>query len=121
MPRGLSLELDKAEFNRLDNATKARVRASLEAVKAIEEWTEGEVTVNFAPNAWIEDDQKGMNHLFFGSLSSEEDHLWLDDRKPAPLVAQMASELRRLAAHCEHLAERIECRAAEAEKTEAQP
>jgi hypothetical protein len=118
MAHGLLLELEKAEFDCLENAAKGRLRASLEAVELIEQRTGGEVILNFlaGPGLKIENDPDGNYHRFVGALSSEEDYLYMDDRKPEPLVDQMASELRRLAAHCERLAERIERYASESKK-----
>jgi hypothetical protein len=73
--------------------------------------TGGAVRIEFNPRAMLlHDDPASLGHVYMGHPPVEvrEDFLDLDDRKPEPLHAQLAAELRRAAAWYAGLAERVE-------------
>lgn len=83
---------------------------------ATAEWltqlTDGQVTIEYTPDATFEDDSTSTGHLFLGALSEHDEQVsvLLDDRAPEPLEAQLLAELRRLAGLYGELAAKVEAR-----------
>ena len=78
--------------------------------KRLEALTGGAARVLFAPNTLTDGDEGALGHLYSGSLDSDEDFLYLNDRGPESLEVQLVAELRRLGDHCHELANSAEAR-----------
>jgi hypothetical protein len=91
--------------NRITNSS---ICANRHRAKKIKRWTGRALTVAFMPEAMTGDDQESQNHLWCGTLTHDRELLWADDRKPESVSDQIARGLRRLAADCEWLAQKIE-------------
>jgi len=79
------------------------IAAQLQAI------TDGNVSVGFAPAAFLENDEDAKGHLYGAGLSDPDaEEITLDDRRPEPLRDQLAAELRRISQLYAELADRID-------------
>ena len=75
--------------------------------------TDGNLTVSFSHDEFLEDDDGASGHLWYAYLDSEIEYLYLDDRKPESMEAQLVAELRRLADLCREMADGAEAKIGE--------
>ncbi len=99
----------------MGSATQARARKALHsAAFNMGRLDTGGLRVSRDPNLFQADDLDALGHLYTVDLPAElrefydGDALVLDDRKPVPLMVQLAIRLRRMAAYCKALADQVE-------------